>query len=364
MAKRILLTLSLIILSFLACLNVEKQDVFADSVQAYFDYNLNRIERFLPTEMTKNIANQTVDVTGIYAEEPNIIGPSILYYYDYVWTVDGSVVDLQDYVMTEDTTFVALWTPREYTIYYNYMTENEKGQIKNLKLTDKYSVESPVVYYRPERPHYAFIDWYLSPSFRDSEIAIYTDTYAIGDKVLYAKFTPIEYYITYHTDASNRNNPYSYNFESPDYELEAPEKDGHIFRGWYLDENCTYLYDKITQGSYGDLDLYPLWELEKYQVTYKMPNGETQVISTEYGKNAESPKNYNSMFELVIYDGDRNNITSDIEISVRYVNIWYLYVVALIVIVGIIISIVMGTIHKRKQLHKLRYIYHSNYKGK
>jgi uncharacterized repeat protein (TIGR02543 family) len=278
--------------------------------------------------------------------------------------VDGVVVDLQDYLMTENTTFVARWTPKEYTIYYNYMTETEKGQIENLKLTDKYSVESPVVYYRPNRPHYAFIDWYLSPAFRESEIAIYTDAYAIGDKVLYAKFTPIEYYITYHTDASNKNNPFSYNFESPNYELEAPVKEGHIFRGWYLDENCTYEYDTIAQGSYGDLDLYPLWELEKYNVTYIMPNGETQVITTEYGKTATGPKNYNSIFELVLYDGDRVNITDDVEIPVRYVNIWYLYVIAMVIIISVILAIILGTIKKRKQLHKLRYIYHSNYKRK
>ena len=364
MRKKIIFIFSLIVLSIIGCLSVPKQSLFADSITATFDYNTSRIQRYLPNEMTKNLTTQECEVSGLYAEEPININQSILYYYDYEWTVDGVSINLNDYVVTKDTTFVANWTPKQYTIYYNYMTEKEKGEIVNFQLVDKYSVESPVVFYRPKRAHYAFIDWYSSAAFHPNEICIYTDTYAIGDKVLYAKWQPIEYYINYHTDASNKDNPYSYNIDSPDYELTAPQKDGHIFRGWYLDENCTYEYSVIENGSYGNLDLYPLWELEKYEVKYTLPNGEKQSVFVEYGHRAESPKNYNNMFELVLYDGDRNNITGNMEITVTYVNVWYLYVIGLVILVAVIIAIIFAGIHKRRQLHKLRYIYHSNQKRK
>jgi len=363
MYKRKLLFL-VIALAIISLVTAYKSVVSADTIVVSFDYNLERIEKYLPSELTKNIINTSYTLEGMHAEEQISINQSILFYYDYVWTVDGVEVDLVDYIVTKDTTFVATWTPKEYKIYYSYMTEEEKTQITNLQLIDSYSIENHVVYYRPERPNYVFIDWYSSPKFNDNEICIYTDTYAIGDKVIYAKWQPIEYYINYHTDANNENNPYSYNVESVDHVLEEPVKEGHIFKGWYLDKYCTYKYDTIKHGSSGNLDLYPLWELEEYDVKYIMPDGKSQVVKVKYGSIAEPPKNINNIFELVIYDGNRNNVTSDMVINVKYVNIWYVYVIALILIISIILTIVLVTIRKRKQLHKLRYIYQSNFKRK
>jgi len=367
MKKKFWFFLSLIAVAVLSCVLMPSKDTFAeedDKVQATFDYNIGRIESYLPENMIQNIENKTVDVEGMYVQEPLSINSSIFYYYDFVWTVNDEPVDLDTYVVLQDTTFKAVWTPRQYTIYYKYMTNEELGEITNLKVTETYSIESSVVYYRPERPHYVFLDWYSSPQFKNDEICMYTPKYSIGDKVIYAKFQPIEYLITYHTDAKNTDNPRSYNIASPDYELEEPVLEGHIFKGWYLDEKCTYEYTTITKGSYGDLDLYPLWELVEYNVKYIMPDGNTEVVKTKYGQTATPPKNTNSIFQLVVYEGDRNNITSDVEIKVKYVNIWYLYVLGLIIIVGIIVAVVYAVIRKKKQLHKLRYIYQSNFKRK
>jgi hypothetical protein len=241
-----------------------------------------------------------------------------------------------------------------------YPTELEKTEIINLQLTDKYSVENPVKFYKPSRDNYVFLDWYSSLAYNDDEICMFTSPLDFGDKVMYAKWQPIEYYINYHTDADNRNNPISYNIESPEYVLENPIKKGHIFKGWYLDENCTYEYGVIEEGSFGNLDLYPLWELEKFTINYTMPNGTKESVICEYGKTADAPKNYNSIFEIVVYEGSRTDITADANIDVRYVNIWYVYMIALFVVIGIILAIIFTTIHKRKQLHKLRYIYQSN----
>ena len=364
MKTKILFLVSLIALAIIGVLTPSESIFADDKIEATFDYNVERIAKFLPIDVTKNITNQKVEVQGLYAEDPNTLSPSIFYYYDYEWSVNGQVVQLDNYLMLEDTTFEAVWTPKEYTIYYKYITNDELEEIDNLMLSETYSVEHPVVFYRPSRPHYAFLDWYSSPQFKSNEICIYTPDYAIGDKVIYARFQPIEYYITYHTDAKNTDNPKSYNVESPTYELEAPVKDGHIFKGWYLDENCTYEYTTIEKGSYGNLDLYPLWELEEFQVKYVMPDGKTQIVKTKYGQTADAPQNYNTMFQLVVYEGNRNNVTSDIEINVKYINIWYIYVIGLLIIIGIVVAIVLGVIRKRKQLHKLRYIYQSNFKRK
>lgn len=365
MNKRFWFFLSLIVLAILSVVIMPSKDTFADDgIQATFDYNTSRIEKYLPFEMIKNIENATVDVDGKYVEEPITVRESIGFYYDYEWTVNGEVVDLDTYEVLEDTIFQAVWTPKEYTIYYKYLTNEEKSQITNFKESETYNIEQSVVFYRPERPNYFFLDWYSSANFKSDEICLYTTAYSIGDKVLYAKFQPEEFMITYHTNAKNPDNPRSYNVESPDYVLEEPILEGHIFKGWYLDEDCTYQYITITQGSSGNLDLYPLWELNEYNVKYIMPDGKTQVVKTKYGETAQAPNNYNTMFQLVVYKGDRHNITSNIEITVEYVNIWYLYVIGLVIILAIIIAIIIGIVRKRKQLHKLRYIYQSNFKRK
>lgn len=362
MNKRFWFFLSLIVVAILSVVLMPSEDSFADDgIQATFDYNTSRIEQYLPYEMVRAFQTTTVDVDGLYVKDP--VKSNIELYYDYEWTVNGQVVDLNTYAVLEDTTFVAVWTPREYTIYYKYLTNEEKSQITNFKETDTYSIEQSVVYYRPERPNYFFLDWYSSAQLI-GDVCIFTAPYSVGDKVLYAKFQPEEFLITYHTDANNPDNPRSYNVESPDYVLEAPTLDGHIFKGWYLDKECTYQYITITQGSSGNLDLYPLWELNEYSVKYIMPDGKTQIVKTKYGETAQAPNNYNTMFQLVIYKGDRHNITSNVEIAVEYINIWYLYVIGLAIILAIIIVSICTFVRKRKQLHKLRYIYQSNFKRK
>ena len=362
--KKYLFLLGLIVLAVIGCVGINQQSVFADeTITVTFDYNVSRISKYLPSEMTKNLVTTTVDYSTTLIE-PVSINKSIGYYYDHEWTLNGVVVNLDHLTATDDITLVARWTPKEYNIKYCYMTHKEKTEITNFQEFDTYSIESPVVFYRPERPHYNFIDWYMSPAFRYNEVTLYTDTYSIGDKILYAKWQPIEYFVNYHTDIMNNNNPLSYNIESVDFKLQPLKKEGYKFKGWYLDENCTYAYDTIKQGSYGNLDLYPLWESKVFDVKYIMPNGDVQVVSTSYGQKANSPQNYNSIFELVVYKGDRSNITGNTEIQVEYVNVWYLYVIGLAVIIGAILAIIFAVRHKYRQLHKLRYIYHSNLKRK
>jgi hypothetical protein len=107
-----------------------------------------------------------------------------------------------------------------------------------------------------------------------------------------------------------------------------------------------------------------MWELEEYNVTFILPNGEKQTVKADYGTKATFPNARHNIFEIVVYDNDVSKISSDMVINVRYVNIWYVYLIALIILITIPLSIVLVKRHKQKQLHKLRYIYHSNYKGK
>ncbi len=336
--------------------------VLAEDIRVTFDFNTERIENFLPNIITDKLQN--INVTCKYGDKVSSpeIYQSVLRYYDYVWTVEGNEVQVDEYVISENVVFKIEWSPIEYNVIYNYLTNNELEEIKNLKMQDVYSIEKPIHYYKPSRPYYAFVDWYSSANFEGIP-QLFTDKYTFGDKYLYAKWIPIEYNIDYNTDAYNVNNPSSYNFESPTYVLEDPEKEGHIFKGWFLDKNFAYQITEISQGSHGDLELYPKWELEEYLITYILPNGDKQILMTKYGETAPKPNISKSIFQVATYSTSLKNITDDTIIYVQLVNIWYVYLIALFIVAVLILCIILYKKNKSKNLHKLRYIYQSNLKN-
>lgn len=357
----ILCALSLMLIIFGGNQIVEGED---NVVTITFDVDVHHISSFMPSETIKGISN----VSSTYSDGDKVTFPTfsttINTYYAHSWTCNGVTIDPSNYYASEDAVIKIKWQPIEYKVYYNYITEEEQSQITNLIITDSYSVEKQVRYYYPTRPYYKFIDWYSSPLFLEDEIEIYTDRYARGDKYIYAKWQAIEYGIDYHTDATNIDNPPSYSYETPTFELGIPNKEGHIFKGWFKDSNFTTPITKVTKGSYGKLDLYPKWELEKCNVKYILPDGSTEVVVAEYGKVAPRPSIKTSIFSVLKYSKSINNITGDTEIVVSKVGIWYIYIIALLIIGGVITTIILIKKCNEKKIHKLRQKYQSNLRNR
>ena len=357
------------LIALLLCVSAKSSStVFASGLTVNFNYNLNTITEHVPEDWYQGISNSSVSTTygGLVSDNVSIANFEYLKrYYEYEWTVNGQIVDLDTYRIYNNTTLVARWKPIEYTITYHYPFDSSIVSSLGLKLFDTYSIEKQINFYKPNRPNYIFEDWFLSQDYFLDEIALFTTKYDIGDKTLYAKFRPKEYAITYHTDAINLDNPTSYNVESPRYNLQAPEKEGHIFLGWYLDIDCTYPISTIESKSLsGNIDLYPLWKLETKEVKYVLPNGDIQVVEVEYGKEAPAPNVNKSIFQVLSYDKSRKDITKDTIISVKLVSIWYVYVLGLVLLAGIIMLIIYLHKKKTKQMHKLKYIYSSNLNSK
>lgn len=362
--KSLSFSLITLFLAILSCFFLPKIEAKAsDELIVNFDFNTSRVQYFVPSEILNTLSNYYIEVSaGDFAEETKSVHKNLGSYYTYDWTVDGKVVDLSTYPITKDMTFVASWTPVTYTINYYYLTEKEKSEITNIVYTQNYTIESPSIeYYRPTRAHYDFVDWYSSSTFAIDTIELYRPAGSIGDKLLYARWQPTEYYIDYHTDAKNSNNPTTYNIESPEYILARAEKEGHIFKGWYLDKDLTIPCTKIESGSYGDLDLYPEWELETYTVTYILPNGSTTNVTVEYGKTASLPKSLKTgLFDIVKSDVSRSNITGDTTISLEVVNIWYVYLLVLLLIVVIVVAISVSIKKRKERMSSMRNKYQSS----
>ena len=93
--------------------------------------------------------------------------------------------------------------------------------------------------------------------------------------VLYAKFKPIKYTITYHTDGGiqNADNPAFYTVESDGVDILPIEKPGYDFLGWYRTEKFENEVSYLVPTSMGNIDLYAKFDLATYTVKYVLNDG-------------------------------------------------------------------------------------------
>ena len=96
---------------------------------------------------------------------------------------------------------------------------------------------------------------------------------------MYAKWTPIEYSVTYNLNGGRNSylNPDSFTVENNEIELSAPIRPGYKFEGWYttssFEENTKI--QVIPSQSEGDIVLYANWNKITYTITYDLSDGAT-----------------------------------------------------------------------------------------
>ena len=360
---RIMLSVAMMIigLAFL-CVNAKSDEVFADTgYTVVFDYNTSGLSSnmTMSNTMRESVANYSIsNFDSGYLTDADVRTPSNLFnsYYSYVWTWNGQVVaDITEFQIVNNTTFVMQWTPKTYSVFFNFADDETKSKVTNLVEKIEFTIENgDIELYEPEIPNYHFDGWY--DGAKPYEL-MYLPAGSTGSKTLTARFTPIEYIINYNTDAKNDDNPIFYNVNDGVITLTEPSKEGHIFKGWYTDNNYTNKVSIIDCSLGGNVTLYPLWELEVYTVTFFLPNGYSKQVKVSYGEDVKLPNIEKNIFEIVVADGSRKNITQDTTIHIKVVNIWYVYVLILAVVVGVVVAIIMVK-KKRDALHdNLRYRY-------
>ena len=147
----------------------------------------------------------------------------------------------------EDITVTAQWTINQYTI-----TFDTDGGSSVAAITQDYNtaVTSPS---DPTKEGYTFAGW-------DTTIP---STMPAENKTITAKWTAIEYTITYELDGGTNasSNPAKYTIETATFTLADPTKTDYNFSGWYSDAGLTTLANTtIDQGTTGDLTFYAKWE--------------------------------------------------------------------------------------------------------
>lgn len=216
------------------------------------------------------------------------------------WLVNGESTARKDLTLRKEAyldniTLTATWKQNPYTVTWNVNEGDE--------LTGKgYTVEA---FYGnlitapsdPARRGYTFGGWYTDGStFAEDTKFNNGDKMPEGDVTYYAKWTLIQYSITYNlNDGTNHaENPAEYNVSSVKITLLEPSKTGYRFDGWYTDDTYSTKVTEIAEGSTGNVTLYAKWTINQYTITWETNGGTlgggNASVSAEYGSPVSAVK--------------------------------------------------------------------------
>lgn len=136
-----------------------------------------------------------------------------------------------------------------------------------------------------EKEGYTFTGWYI-----DEECTQPYDfnTYPTGDLTIFAGWSTNAYTISFDTNGGNELESLVVASDATIPELPNSTKDGYIFGGWYIDEDCTQRYDYVKMPA-KNLLLFAKWEVSKYTVTFKNGDEVVKTETVEYGKCVTAP---------------------------------------------------------------------------
>ncbi|MCM1297084.1 MAG: InlB B-repeat-containing protein, partial [Muribaculaceae bacterium] len=228
------------------------------------------IEYTITYENTKGSLNSNVTKYTIESEDITLSGVTANGYIFDGWFANDSKVSSIEKGSIGNKTLTAKWKPIEYTITY----ENTKGATNNN--VTKYTIEGDdIILSRITADGYTFDGWFVN----DSKVSS-IEKGSIGNKTLMAKWTPIEYTITYeNTKGATNNNVRKYTIESEDIALSGIITDGYTFGGWY---EGSVKVSTIAIGSFGNKTLTASWTPIEYTITYTNTKGATNNNVTKY----------------------------------------------------------------------------------
>jgi hypothetical protein len=113
-----------------------------------------------------------------------------------------------------------------------------------------------------------------------------------SDVVVSPILTVINYSITYDYLINSFDSSYehinvinSYNIESNDITVSSPSRNAFNFLGWYDNESLEgNPIETMTQGSFGDVQLFAKWEVKTYDVTFSADGNQTVSIEVNHGE--------------------------------------------------------------------------------
>ena len=194
------------------------------------------------------------------------------------------------------------------TLHPNGGTPNENQEIT----TEEESYTLPECPF--SRTGYTFDGWATSANgsviYENEETIENLNGTAVN---LYAKWTPIQYDITYNLygGTNHASNPAKYTIETSAITLQAPTKTGYTFGGWYKEDAFTNPVTQITTGSIGEIILYAKWTPNTYTVQFDANEGTGEMENQSFTYDAEPIALSANTFEREGYNFNSWNTAKD-----------------------------------------------------
>ena len=148
------------------------------------------------------------------------------------------------------------WFPKDGsstpTVKVSFDMQGHGTQVDDINQTWNTAATAPTP---PTETGYTFGGWYTDPACENAWT--WTDK-VLNEMTLYAKWTAVEYTITYNLDGGTNspNNPAKFTIETPDIVFEPATKEDYDFDGWYTNGSFTTKMTGITKGTHTNKNTY------------------------------------------------------------------------------------------------------------
>ena len=239
------------------------------NITLYSKYEINSYKISYYNEGVKYIEDQKINY-GENALKPNTNPSKIGYTFKY-WSIkeNGEEYEFSTKI-TKDINLYAVYEINKYTVtYINEGTEYHKETAEYGSVVT--SIQDPI------KEGYTFTGWYT----KDNEKVSYPIT-VTENITLYSKYEINSYKVSYYNEGKkyieDQKINYGENALKPNTD---PSKIGYTFKYWSIKENGEeYEFStKITE----DINLYAVYEINKYTVTYINEGTEYHKETAEYG---------------------------------------------------------------------------------
>ena len=247
------------------------------NITLYSKYEINSYKISYYNEGVKYIEDQKINY-GENALKPNTNPSKIGYTFKY-WSIkeNGEEYEFSTKI-TEDINLYAVYEINKYTVtYINEGTEYHKETAEYGSVVT--SIQDPI------KEGYTFTGWYT----KDNEKVSYPIT-VTENITLYSKYEINSYKVSYYNEGKKYIEDQKINYgENALKPNTNPSKIGYTFKYWSIKENGEeYEFStKITE----DINLYAVYEINKYTVTYINEGTEYHKETAEYGSVITSIQN-------------------------------------------------------------------------
>ncbi|MCQ2446008.1 MAG: InlB B-repeat-containing protein, partial [Clostridia bacterium] len=227
------------------------------------------------------MADGEVYETGVYHSGDKIEAPDDPEKAHYIfdgWYKESTLETKWNFetdTVTSDLTLYAGFSPEEYTVAFTVEGET----IKTVTVPYGEKVSAPE---NPSKEHYTFDGWFTA----EDEKWDFT-TPIESNLNLYAKFSPIEFTVTFDSNGGSEVSPVTV-LEGSTIEAPAdPEKAHYIFEGWFTADGDEWDFENDIVTS--DITLYAGWQAVTYTVTYMVEGEEYTSVSADYATLLTAP---------------------------------------------------------------------------